>query len=397
VFFARLPSTIRLIVTSRAEFDISRAFNFRPHILARELDITSPANTNDILWYFRHKMAIVRAKNTGLRLAADWPGEDIIRELTKRASGLFVWASTALEFIDGYDPTLCLATILKGETASPAQSALDALYETALASEGFWGDKDFVADFRAILGLVLVAQTPLSSNAIDSLLGQGRSRPTQHTISQLGCVLQQAPTVRVLHSSFAEFLMTRSRCDRDIWCIDPAPHHHSLAIQCLRHLSKCLKHNMCNLILSKDLPNLGLSGKERLPEDTFYACMFWIEHTCMTKDNIKSIIEPLMSFLHHHLLHWLEAMSILRKSRDTITKLCNLLTWLTVGCAQTIICMCFINGIHSAEQLSQSSSVFEVRSRRSSVRSDFCKLNRGTPIVSIPDRTALRTCQFCGQ
>jgi hypothetical protein len=148
---ARLPSAIRFIFTSRTEYDICCAFS-QPHILSRELDITSQANTDDISSYFRQKLSIVRVKNKRLPLAADWPGESIIRELTDRASGLFIWASTALQFIDGYDPRDCLETILKGKTVLQAQSALDALYETALGSADVWDDTDFVADFHARIG-----------------------------------------------------------------------------------------------------------------------------------------------------------------------------------------------------------------------------------------------------
>ena len=335
----RLPPAIRFIFTSRAEIDIYRAFDPQPHVLTRELDITSQANTNDISSYFRHGMAIVRANNKRLGLAADWPGEGTIRQLTERASGLFIWASTALEFIDGYNPKACLDTILMGEAASAAQPALDALYETALKSEGIWDNKDFVADFRAILGLVLVAETPLSSSAIDRLLGKRTSCPADHTVSKLGCVLQQTPTVRVLHSSFADFLLTRSRCGRDIWWFDQAPHHHSLAIQCLHRLNEVLTYNMCHLTLSKDLPYVGLSANEGLSEDISYSSIFWIKHICTIKDSAKSIIELLKSFLYRHLLHWFETMSILRRSRETIALLRSLLIWVTVSCAAVYVHM----------------------------------------------------------
>ncbi|KIM85744.1 hypothetical protein PILCRDRAFT_65733 [Piloderma croceum F 1598] len=325
----RLPPAIRFIFTSRAESDICRAFDLQPHILTRELDITSQANTDDISSYFRHGMSIVRANNKRLSLEADWPGENTIRELTERASGLFIWASTALEFIDGYNPRVCLDTILKGEVASAAQAALDSLYETALESEGIWDNEDFVADFRAIIGLVLVAETPLSSSAIDRLLGKRTSCPADHTVSKLACVLQQTPTVRVLHSSFADFLLTKSRCGRDIWWFDPAPHHQSLAIQCLHRLNAVLKYNVFGLTLSKDVPYRGPSANESFPEDISYACMFWIEHICAIKDSVESTFELLKSFLTRHLLHWFEAMSILRRSRDTIASLRSLLIWMT--------------------------------------------------------------------
>ena len=33
-----------------------------------------------------------------------WPGEDTIEELARRSGGIFIWAVTALDFIDEFDP-----------------------------------------------------------------------------------------------------------------------------------------------------------------------------------------------------------------------------------------------------------------------------------------------------
>jgi len=44
------------------------------------------------------------------------------------------------------------------------------LYRTALELAKKWDDEDFMADFISVVGLVLVAQHPLSTTAIDHLL-----------------------------------------------------------------------------------------------------------------------------------------------------------------------------------------------------------------------------------
>jgi hypothetical protein len=95
--------------------------------------------------------------------------------------------------------------------------ALDALYKTALDSVGCWDDEDFVADFRAIIGTILLARVPLSSAMIDALLHLLEDKPCMNTISLLGCLLQQSLAVRVLHLPFADFLTTKERCGRAIW------------------------------------------------------------------------------------------------------------------------------------------------------------------------------------
>ena len=319
----QLPPSVRILITSRSEHDICSAFRQRPQFLERKFDITSGVNTNDISSYLHHRMERVRSKTNGLSLGNQWPDEDDIRRLTERASGLFVWAATASDFIDGYDPRKRMDIVLKGGVASEAEDTLDVLYRTALESAEHWDNEDFVADFISVVGLVLVAQHPLSTTAIDLLLCTGRS--CAYMISHLGCLLQQTPTVRPLHPSFADFLTTRSRCGRDIWFFDRIPCKLNLAILCLRRLNKVLCRNICDMTLSVDLED------ETLAEDVEYACVFWIEHICAIKDKIMSIIFDLHIFLNRHLLHWLEAMSILRKSRDAIGLLDKLLTWMTVS------------------------------------------------------------------
>jgi hypothetical protein len=95
-----LPSFVRILITSRDERDIRYALEGQSHVLTLELNLTSENNTNDTLQFFRIRMAEIRSS---LRLAHDWPGDSAIFALNKLAAGLFIWASTACRFINGYD------------------------------------------------------------------------------------------------------------------------------------------------------------------------------------------------------------------------------------------------------------------------------------------------------
>lgn len=327
--FVQLPAGIRAIITSRADIDICDSFEDSPHILPYELDITSEANSSDILSYFQHRMTGIRKKKRRLHFTEGWPGDDSFHELVLRASGLFVWAFTASEFVDGHDPIRRLGLILRGEAASGAEAALDTLYKTALESVGHWDDDDFVNDFRAIFGIVLVARQPLSSLAIDAILQFPKERTSTYTTSLLGCVIQQSPTLRVLHPSFADFLTTKERCGRKEWYFHQPTHHKSLAFLCLDRMDGALKHNMCNISLSTE------PGTPSLSEDLSYACVFWVEHVCLVEDNesVAVILDRLEKFLFRHLLHWFEAMSLVKRSRDTVKILKPLIPWLSVSCS----------------------------------------------------------------
>lgn len=319
----KFPRAVRMIVASRAEPDICSAFESQSTISCWELDITTQTNATDIAFYIRSRMADIREARPYLPLASDWPGIPIINTLSDRALGLFVWASTAMAFIDAHDPRSRIEALLSVEGTPGVEAALDNLYETALKSGGRWDDEDFVKDFRAILGFVLVARTPLSADAIDNLRGMPEDRPSMHIISLLGCILSRNSTVRILHPSFSDFLSNRKRCGRDVRFIDITSHNEDLANLCLRRLRETLKYNICNLTLSSEVHGT-------LPEDVTYACIYWVEHICMVEDGAAPIAARAYAFLRQYFLPWVETMSILKRSRETIGLLYRLLSWFQV-------------------------------------------------------------------
>jgi hypothetical protein len=320
---AHLPPFVRILVTSRDERDIRCALEGQSHVLIWELNLTSENNMKDTLQFFRNRMAEIRSS---LRLSHDWPGDSAIFALNKLAAGLFIWASTACRFINGYDPRRNLNVILFGGMSTEAQSALDALYRTALESavKDIWDDEYFRADFRSIMGAILVARNPISDKTIDRLLSL--ETPSRYIISRLGCVLHWSETgpVRILHPSFADFLSDRHRCGSYLWHIDTALHNRLLAIHCISHLNSVLRRNICDLVLSQATVN------EVLPEATSYACTSWIDHVCIVTDGVDLVGDNLDRFLFRHLLHWIEAMSILKKSKTPITSVPCLRDWLHV-------------------------------------------------------------------
>ena len=323
---SRLPF-VRFLITSRTDYKIDHAFSSQPHIIVQELDVTSPSTNEDIRTFLRRQMEMIRANNVFLPLPSDWPGDDAIHGLTKRAAGLFLFASTAVAFIDSYNPQMALRKILDEGIYINAQSALDSLYITALDSVGDWNDLEFAGAFRTILGAIVVATNPLSPDTIDSILGL-KQMPSSHMIRRLGCVLRWKGTepVRIIHPSFIDFLSDLQRCGSDRWFIDPELHNRQFALHCVDYLQRVMKYNMCSLTLSAEMV-----VNATLEPDILYASTFWIEHICAITENAATCSERLEIFVFEHLLHWLEVMSIAKMSRVTIGQLKALLTWINVN------------------------------------------------------------------
>ncbi|KZP09711.1 hypothetical protein FIBSPDRAFT_1051724 [Athelia psychrophila] len=331
-----LPSNLRFIFTSRTVNGTSTVLN--PRIKSRELRSSSYA---DISAYFTFRMQQIRGKNEHLQ--EDWPGRAAIAELSAGAFGFFAWAVNASNFLDAHSPPNRLRLLLAQPLASipdlntsqeklykDLNKPLDELYTAALNSAGSWTDVDFVGDFRAIMGAILGSPIAISTTAIHHLLDRSLSPlspPAMVTIRRLGSVLSYGPVVQVLHPSFLDFLASRERCGRDIWCTEHGPAgaggNAGPATLCLQRMNAGLDRNIFNMTLSARLTT------EVLSEELAYACQFWVDHTCNDETfELREMEQLMVVFLHTHLLHWFEAMSILKKSEEVAPMLERAATWL---------------------------------------------------------------------
>ena len=173
-----------------------------------------------------------------------------------------------------------------------------------------------------MLGVILCARVPLSHSVTDALLEFSRSRKI---ISYLRCVLDNTEkgAFRILHASFYDYLVS-DRCRYEPWSINLEHHNKQLALRCIKLLDKELRENMCDMTLPY------LSRKNTLPEAISYACKFWVEHICLVSDVTDDIVNRMYDFLVKHLLHWMEALAILKSHDHTIRSIRDVTKWLRV-------------------------------------------------------------------
>ena len=323
--FSDLPSFIRIMIFSREESDILHALGSHSQVRPYLLDTDSVTNTEDVLEYIRHRLEEIRIKDR--YLARHWPGEDNIRCLANRAGGLFIWASTACLYIDGYTPNQQLSELVNQrpeDRSSGPFAQLDSLYETGLQSTDFWNHRSFRRDCCNILGAILCARVPLSFSVIDALLALPQDTPSSKSVSRLRCVLHVNETehIRILHPSFHDYLS--ERCGDKPWSINLEHHNKELALRCIKLLHNELRENICDMSLPY------LNQKHTIPEAISYACKFWIEHICLISTVEDDILIEIYNFLDKHLLHWMEVMAILKCHDHTIRSIDNLMKWLQV-------------------------------------------------------------------
>lgn len=90
----------------------------------------------------------------------------------------------------------------------------------------------------------------------------------------------------------------------------------------------------------RDICGLQVPGKLRseidqrtidavLPPETQYACQYWVHYLKEGRSTVQDG-GPVHSFLTSHLLHWLEALSLLGRISESISMVDDLLTFLHV-------------------------------------------------------------------
>ncbi|TFK62344.1 hypothetical protein BDN72DRAFT_395449 [Pluteus cervinus] len=135
----RLGSSIKFLISCRPERHLENIFNEFAPKLGSSYRIylgQSPEDNDDIRTFFRVSFDRIcqDRRNDGAMSITDgpWPSQEEVEELVDRASGQFIFAATAIRFVDDEteDPVEMLNLILERRTSS--FSAIDQLYVVIL-------------------------------------------------------------------------------------------------------------------------------------------------------------------------------------------------------------------------------------------------------------------------
>lgn len=170
----KLPLSFRVLITSRQETDIVKALTFDPSTVSSiELDCTSATSQSDVLHYIKVEMR--NLVTNGMAVPEDWSWDVNMVLLGNAASGLFVWASTAVRLIaTSSNPFSTLEGLIK-DTRSLNRFGLDELYATVLRGSGIsWEIETSRTRFSRVIGLVIFGKAPFTIDAMDAFLGFSR-------------------------------------------------------------------------------------------------------------------------------------------------------------------------------------------------------------------------------
>ena len=172
--------------------------------------------------------------------------------------------------------------------------------------------------FKKIVGTIVILSETLSAAALAKLLAVEKERISirlRTLRSVLNVPEDTVSPIRLLHPSFRDFLLDKERCPDEHFWVDKKEAHRTLTESCLRLMSGKLKRDICGLHAPGALATEVDSHQVQhyLPPELQYACRYWVEHlqkseTLLYDDGQEHV------FLREHLLHWLEALSLIGKT-----------------------------------------------------------------------------------
>ncbi|KAJ6571391.1 WD40-repeat-containing domain protein [Mycena capillaripes] len=246
-----------------------------------------------------------------------------VDEITRRASGLFVFAATAVRYIlaglPQDHPQSSVDYLLKGA----ALTDLEDLYHHIVNEAISWPAP---SDQRAqdsrdrvmrILGTILQLFEPLDPDSLAELLHMDVD-VIKRTLSPLSAVIRvpdvAGRTIQIIHLSFREFMTSGILHRRSDLVCGTEDQQCFVASNLIRIMQTQLKFNICDLPTSYlpniDMPKLQWRLATYIPGYLRYSCRYWADHLTGTLFN-SDIAQEASKFLFDKFLFWLEVLSLL--------------------------------------------------------------------------------------
>ncbi|KAH8690887.1 putative G-protein beta WD-40 repeat-containing protein [Talaromyces proteolyticus] len=315
---------LRFLLSSRPDLPLRLGFK---SIISDHQDlilheIAEPIIERDISLFLNDKLPKIREEyfELGRELSPDWPGDKVTMTLVKMSVPLFIFAATVCRILQDRQwlPEDSLREILSHQND---KSGLSGTYlpvlNRLLINQTGTKKQQLIKEYREVIGAVLMLEASLSVVSLSKLIDM-RIENIRIRLDSLHAVLavpnNNTDPVRLFHLSFRDFLLDSGTRDQTSLWIDKDEMHTSLTRQCLKVMQNGLRKNILSLpndgILYSEMDELSMCISFYLPPELQYACRYWAHHLIQSQNPTTELVNA-FSFLKEHLLHWIEAMSIL--------------------------------------------------------------------------------------
>ncbi|KAF9448112.1 hypothetical protein P691DRAFT_730309 [Macrolepiota fuliginosa MF-IS2] len=228
------------VISSRGEHSIRRALSTSQTGFTEWL---VPADSvDDVTLYIQDSFSVIRQKYPNL-IHPDWPSDGEVSMITTAAGGLFIYASTAIRFIDDprrKNPITQFAHLLSLLDTTQANQLIDKVENPFLPLDRLYTrimvhiHHSVLPDTLQLLGYALFKQDTMNAWTLVSASNVlAYERHTAYSaLEQLGAVLEipnvdqaEDKNFRIFHSSFAEYLLSPVRSGDFVLDMDKANTH----------------------------------------------------------------------------------------------------------------------------------------------------------------------------
>ncbi|KAG8989751.1 hypothetical protein FRB94_014059 [Tulasnella sp. JGI-2019a] len=347
--FAKLPSSVKFIITSRPEQHLLSLYDrdpLKPLLVIRSLDLEDAGDVrDDIKGYF--KQVLPPLVWNWVKSPSNWPDEERLEKLVSLSGDLWIWAATVARMLADSnirDPERQLNALLS-YAPDPHQpyghvTDLYVIYSKILERAcPPAADDRLVTSFRNVLGALCVTEELVNIETLTSLLHLDHPSNEDFThyirtrvLGYLQAVLivpevdEENPSpyanpIRFIHKSFKDYLTDGSRCDPR-FLVNVAEQHGRMAIRCMRRMDDLKKPNTCNInpnmIIAKPIIIFHIVNAEvktlvqqHISPALQYACKSWALHVSRASPDCHDVYTSMDTFARTKLLYWLEVLSLL--------------------------------------------------------------------------------------
>lgn len=299
---------------------------------------------DDIRRFFTHELSVLARQRGG---GEDWPTDQQLDLLCRRAAGFFVYAVATVNFLkhsfkcpsDRLDVIMKSpeSTVHEGKAELKVYPSLDSLYISIFREAFCKNDIEDDAIVRSVLSAVVLAANPLSPSAIATLMGF-KSNEVLLLLESIQSLLVLHEDIdhpiQPFHKSLPDFITDPVRCSDPRFYIS-TDYHTELALRCLKRMGH-LERNMFSIseyALNSELKNLQeMIDKSGIRGAMEYSCRSWHKHLIMTKHRTTDVVCALQSFLEEKFVFWLEVLSVLGAMGDAARALDMTIKWLSQVC-----------------------------------------------------------------
>ncbi|KAG8933857.1 hypothetical protein FRC01_006703 [Tulasnella sp. 417] len=341
------PTNMKLLLTTRPEARLLRALKpipGRAHNLDGETNVD-----HDIALFFGHRFSKIREEH---ELGENWPDPKDVQALVGMSQGVFQWARTSIGYIMEGSPRHRIQELLESPSIC---DGLDGLYRQILSGAFQKAKKSPLRKeiFLQVLGTIVAAQYPVSLEALAFVFADHpileKQPQTQavkflrtEALNDLRSLVHvpdsSADPIHLMHTSVRDLLVDSERCGGALDTVDLAGNHRSLASKCLRLMERDLQTNICKLWdLSKanSDPSVQELVKLHVPQGLQYCCRSWAFHLTADSKALppsgQGVIFDIKVFCEKKLLGWLEVMSLIGKTQESLAIANQLCVWLEVS------------------------------------------------------------------